>query len=355
MNTKNDELEEMDAEDSNEMFEHFHFNVDKGQSPLRIDRFVTSRIENTSRNRIQAAAEADCIRVNGDPVKASYKVKPLDDISIVMPYRRRGIELVSENIPINIVYEDDDLLVVDKEAGMVVHPGHGNYSGTLVNALLYHLEQQGKHAVVEDDETGGLLVHRIDKNTSGLLVVAKNLVANTRLAQQFFYHTTIRKYIAMVWGAFDEKEGVVDTYIGRSLQDRMRMKVFKENESPTAKHAVTHYRVMEELGYVTLIACKLETGRTHQIRVHMESIGHPLFGDEKYGGNRILRGTTFSKYKQFVENCFSILPRQALHAAVLGFKHPTTDEDMIFESPLPADMSDVIHRWRNYVKNRTDV
>jgi 23S rRNA pseudouridine1911/1915/1917 synthase len=355
MNDRNDEIEESDNEDSSEMFEHFHFNVDKGQSPLRIDKFVTNRIENASRNKIQAAASADCIWVNGEPVKSSYKVKPLDDISIMMPFRRRGIELVAENIPINIVYEDDDVIVVDKEAGMVVHPGHGNYSGTLVNALLYHLEQQGKHAIIEDDETGGLLVHRIDKNTSGLLVVAKNLVANAKLAKQFFYHSTKRKYIALVWGAFDEKEGTIDTYIGRSLQDRMKMVVFKADEAEHAKHAITHYKVVEEFGYVTLIECRLETGRTHQIRVHMEHIGHPLFSDERYGGDRILRGTTFSKYKQFVENCFSILPRQALHAALLGFRHPATGKDMIFESPLPADMTTVIERWRNYIKHRIEI
>jgi 23S rRNA pseudouridine1911/1915/1917 synthase len=352
MNTENDELEEIGAENSNEMYEHFHFNVDKGQSPLRIDKFVTNRIENASRNKIQAAAGADFIWVNGEPVKSSYKVKPLDDISIMMPYRRRGIELVAENIPINIVYEDEDVIVVNKDAGMVVHPGHGNYNGTLVNALLYHLEKQGKHALIEDDETGGLLVHRIDKNTSGLLVVAKNLIANAKLAKQFFYHSTKRKYIALVWGSFDEKEGTIDTFIGRSLQDRMKMTVFKENENENAKHAITHYKIIEEFDYVSLIECRLETGRTHQIRVHMSHIGHPLFSDERYGGDRILRGTTFSKYKQFVENCFAILPRQALHAALLGFKHPTTGQEMIFEAKLPNDMITVIDRWRNYVKSR---
>ncbi|MDR3245758.1 MAG: RluA family pseudouridine synthase [Prevotellaceae bacterium] len=348
---QNDEIE-IDNEDSVELFEHFHFNVDKGQSPLRIDKFVTHRIENASRNRIQAAVSAECILVNGKSVKSSYKVKPLDDISIMMPYERRGIELVAENIPLNIVYEDDDLIVVDKEVGMVVHPGHGNYSGTLVNALLYHLEQQGKQALA-DDEKAGLLVHRIDKNTSGLLVVAKNLIAHAKLAKQFFYHTTKRKYIALVWGAFDKKDGTIDTYIGRSLQDKMKMTVFKDNEH--GKHAVTHYRVIEEFGYVSLIECRLETGRTHQIRVHMEHTGHPLFNDERYGGDKILKGTTFSKYKQFVENCFSILPRQALHAALLGFKHPSTGQEMVFESKLPGDMETVIERWRNYVKYRDEI
>jgi 23S rRNA pseudouridine1911/1915/1917 synthase len=354
MDTENDKLGEVGAEESNEMYEHFHFNVDKGQTPLRVDKFVTCRIENASRNKIQAAAGADFIWVNGEPVKSSYKVKPLDNISVMMPFRRRGIELVAENIPINIVYEDDDVIIVDKEAGMVVHPGHGNYSGTLVNALLYHLEQQGKQALIEDDETGGLLVHRIDKNTSGLLVVAKNLTANAKLVKQFFYHSTKRKYIALVWGSLDQKEGTIDTFIGRNPQDRMKMAAFKENENENAKHAITHYKVMEEFGYVTLVECRLETGRTHQIRVHMSHIGHPLFNDERYGGDRILRGTTFSKYKQFVENCFAILPRQALHAAVLGFRHPSTDADMIFKSELPADMATVINRWRDYVKNRTD-
>jgi 23S rRNA pseudouridine1911/1915/1917 synthase len=354
MSTENEELEDIGGDETNGMYEHFHFNVDKGQSPLRIDKFVTSRIENASRNKIQAAAGADFILVNGEPVKSSYKIKPLDDISIMMPFRRRGVELIAENIPLNIVYEDDDVIVVDKEAGMVVHPGHGNYNGTLVNALLCHLEKQGKHALIEDDETGGLLVHRIDKNTSGLLVVAKNLEANAKLAKQFFYHTTKRKYIALVWGSFDEKEGTVDTYLGRSLQDRMKMTVFDTNENGNAKHAITHYKVIEEFGYVSLIECRLETGRTHQIRVHMEHIGHPLFNDERYGGNRILRGTTFSKYRQFVENCFAILPRQALHAALLGFRHPTTGQDMLFESKLPDDMATVINRWRDYVKLRTE-
>jgi 23S rRNA pseudouridine1911/1915/1917 synthase len=353
MNTE--EIEDAGTYETNGMYEHFHFNVDKGQTPLRIDKFVTSRIENASRNKIQAAAGSDFIWVNGEPVKSSYKVKPLDDISIMMPFRRRGLELIAENIPINIVYEDDDVIVVDKEAGMVVHPGHGNYNGTLVNALLYHLKQQGKHALIDDDETGGLLVHRIDKNTSGLLVVAKNLDANTKLAKQFFYHSTKRKYIALVWGSFNEKEGTIDTYLGRSLQDRLKMTVFKENENEHAKHAITHYKIVEEFGYVTLIECRLETGRTHQIRVHMEHIGHPLFNDERYGGNRILRGTTFSKYKQFVENCFAILPRQALHAAMLGFKHPTTEQDMLFESKLPNDMATVIDRWRDYTKYRMDM
>ena len=338
-----------EIEEAGEFYEHYHFTVDKGQSPVRIDKFVTCRIENASRNKIQAAADAGCILVNGNPVKSSYKVKPLDDISIVMPYAKREIHLIAENIPLNIVYEDDDVMVIDKPAGIVVHPGHGNYTGTLVNAILYHLEQQGLKSL-NDDDRGGLLVHRIDKNTSGLLVVGKNILAHTKLAKQFFDHTTKRKYIALVWGTFDEKEGTIEGNIGRSLQDRMKMKVFTDGEF--GKHAVTHYKVLEELGYVSLVECRLETGRTHQIRVHMEYMGHPLFNDERYGGNKILKGTTFSKYKQFVENCFTMLPRQALHAELLGFVHPTTGKEMIFESPLPSDMVDTIDKWRNYIAYR---
>ncbi|MDR1895644.1 MAG: RluA family pseudouridine synthase [Prevotellaceae bacterium] len=345
-------IDETEIDDTGELFEHYKFRVDKGQSLLRIDKFVTSKIENMSRNRVQAAADANCILVNSKPVKSSYKVKPLDDISIVMPYEKRELELIPENIPINIVYEDKDVIVIDKEAGMVVHPGHGNYSGTLVNALLYHLEQQGTSALSED-ERGGFLVHRIDKDTSGLLVVAKNIFAHTKLAKQFFDHTVKRKYIALVWGAFDEKEGTVSGYIGRCQQDRMKMRVFDEEEN--GKHAVTHYKVMEELGYVTLIECVLETGRTHQIRAHMEHIKHPLFNDNRYGGDKIIKGTTFSKYKQFVDNCFSLLPRQALHAGLLGFIHPNTGKEMIFESELPSDMTTVIERWRHYIKYRTEI
>ena len=340
---KDNELEE-----SSELFEHYHFKVDKGQSPLRIDKFVTSRIENACRNRIQSAASAGCILVNDKPVKSSYKVKPLDEISIMMPHEKREIELIPENIPLNIVYEDDDVVVIDKEAGMVVHPGHGNYTGTLVNALMHHLNQKALY----DDERGGLLVHRIDKNTSGLLVVAKNIFAHAMLSKQFFDHTTKRKYIALVWGSFETKEGTIEGYIGRSNQDRLKMKVFNTEEE--GKHAVTHYKVIEEFDYVSLVECQLETGRTHQIRVHMEHIGHPLFNDERYGGNRILKGTTFSKYKQFVENCFSIIARQALHATTLGFVHPVTGKELIFESPLPEDMTKAIEKWRHYISFRKE-
>jgi 23S rRNA pseudouridine1911/1915/1917 synthase len=331
--------------ESDEMYEHYRFQVDAGQSMLRIDKYLTNRIEGASRTRIRLAADADFIRVNGKPVKSSYRVKPFDDIRIMMPYERRGLELVPEDIPLNIVFEDDDLIVLDKPAGMVVHPGHGNYSGTLVNALVYHLGLQGK-SFDAGSERAGLLVHRIDKDTSGLLVVAKNDVAHAGLAKQFFHHTTVRRYTALVWGVFDHKEGTVDNYIGRNLQDRMKMTVFPDGEH--GKRAITHYRVIEELTYVSLMECRLETGRTHQIRIHMSHLGHPLFNDEHYGGNRILRGTTFSKYRQFVENCFAMLPRQALHAGILGFRHPRTGEDLFFESSLPDDMDDVIRKWRNY-------
>ncbi|MDR2473470.1 MAG: RluA family pseudouridine synthase [Tannerella sp.] len=334
--------------ESDEMYEHYRFQVDTGQSLLRIDKYLTNRIEGASRTRIRLAADAGFIQVNGKPVKSNYRVKPCDNIRIMMPYERRGLELVPENIPLNIVFEDDDVIVVDKPAGMVVHPGHGNYSGTLVNALVYHLGLQGKSFDAES-ERAGLLVHRIDKDTSGLLVVAKNDAAHAKLAKQFFDHTTVRRYTALVWGVFDHREGTVDEYIGRNLQDRMKMTVFPDGEH--GKRAITHYRVTEELTYVSLLECRLETGRTHQIRVHMAHLGHPLFNDEHYGGNRILRGTTFSKYKQFVENCFAMLPRQALHAGILGFKHPRTGDDLLFESPVPDDMNDVIRKWRNYGNN----
>ena len=337
------------TDETDEMYEHYRFQVDKGQSLLRIDKFLTNRIEGVSRTRVSLAADAGFVLANGKPVKSSYKVKPLDEISVVMPYERRGLELVPENIPIDIVFEDDDLMVVNKPFGMVVHPGHGNYSGTLVNALVYHLEQQGKSFDAES-ERAGLLVHRIDKNTSGLLVVAKNDAAHTKLARQFFDHSTVRRYTALVWGLFDRKTGTVEGNIGRSLQDRLKMKVFPDGEH--GKRAVTHYKVVEELGYVSLLECTLETGRTHQIRVHMEYAGHPLFNDERYGGNKILRGTTFSKYKQFVENCFAILPGQALHAGILGFRHPSNGEEMLFESPLPPNMEALIEKWRNYGRYR---
>jgi 23S rRNA pseudouridine1911/1915/1917 synthase len=339
---------EIISEEQNELYEHYSFTVDKGQSPTRIDRYVTDKIENVSRNRIQNAADAGWILVNGTAKKCNYKIKPLDKISIVMPYERRGVEIIPENIPLDILYEDDDLIVINKSAGMVVHPGHGNYSGTLVNALAYHL--RGNENINLDDERAGLLVHRIDKDTSGTIVVAKNLETLKDLAQQFFNHTVERMYYALIWGQLDQTEGTIVGNIARSKSDRLRFQVFDDEN--TGKHAVTHYKVVDNLGYVSLIQCKLETGRTHQIRVHLSHIGHPLFNDERYGGNRILRGTTFTKYKQFINNCFALVPHHFLHAAVLGFVHPQTKEQMLFEVPMPENMQLLLDKWRKYISNR---
>jgi len=342
-----EELRESESQ-QDELFEHYSITVDKGQAMLRIDKFLTNRMEGISRNRIQTAADAGNILVNGTAVKSSYKVKPSDRIQIVMPYPLRELEIVPENIPLDIPYEDDDLIIVNKPAGMVVHPGHGNYSGTLVNALTYHLQDL---PLFQSGDMRAGLVHRIDKNTSGILVVAKNERAHAYLARQFFDHTIDRVYHALVWGNMEQEEGTITGHIGRSLRDRLKMAVFPDGEN--GKHAVTHYRVLERLGYVNLIECRLETGRTHQIRVHMEYIGHPLFNDERYGGDRILKGTTFSKYRQFVENCFRIMPRHGLHARSLGFVHPTTGKSVYFESDMPQDMASVVERWRGYVAGRT--
>ncbi len=342
----NDNIEDIDNE-QNEMFEHHRFVTDAGQKQLRIDKFLVNRIENASRNKIQDAALAGNILVNDKPVKSNYKVKPNDIISIVMEYPRREIEIIPEDIPLDIHYEDDYLLVVNKKTGMVVHPGHGNYSGTLVNALAWHLKNLPLFNS-EDPRPG--LVHRIDKDTSGLLVIAKTEQAKNHLARQFFDKTTERSYVALVWGNVDEEEGTVTGHIGRSLKDRMQMKVYPDGE--IGKHAVTHYKVLERLGYVTLIQCILETGRTHQIRAHMKYIGHTLFNDERYGGHEILKGTTFTKYKQFVQNCFKVLPRQALHAKSLGFIHPHTGEKMSFDTDIPEDMNLCIDKWRGYTANR---
>ncbi len=345
--------EEDDAAGGEEMYEHFSVVADRGQSLLRIDKFLVHRLEHVSRARIQAAAESGGILVNGTAVKSNYKVKPGDHIQIVMPYPRREVEIIPENIPLDIVHEDDDLLVIDKPAGLVVHPGHGNYSGTLVNALTYHLRELPMFQ--ESDMRAGL-VHRIDKNTSGLLVVAKNVETHARLARQFFDHTVTRRYVALVWGNFADDEGTVTGNIGRSRHDRLKMAVFPEPDAPgvepEGKHAVTHYKVLRRYGYVTLLELRLETGRTHQIRVHMEHIGHPLFNDERYGGDRILKGTTFSKYKQFIENCFRIMPRHALHARLLGFTHPRTRQEQYFESPLPADFTALLDKWDTYTTSR---
>ena len=339
--------EELADNQEQELYEHYRYVVDPGQSMLRIDRYLAARIENVSRTRLQAAAQAGNILVNETPVKPNYRVKPHDIIQILLPNPPREIELIPQDIPISIVYEDDDLIVVDKAAGMVVHPAYGNYSGTLMNALMYHFRDL---PLFQTGEIRPGLVHRIDKNTSGLLVIAKNEYAHNRLARQFFNHTTGRRYLALVWGTPDPPEGTVTGHVGRNLRDRKIMQVFPDGSQ--GKHAVTHYRVMEQLGYVSLVECRLETGRTHQIRVHMAWFGHPLFNDEEYGGHRILKGTTFTKYQQFVRNCLDLIPRQALHAQTLAFNHPVTGQRLSFESPLPSDMEAVLAKWRGYTAGR---
>ena len=338
--------EENDIREAEEQdfYEHLNVVVDKGQSLVRIDKFLTQRIENTSRNRIQNVIDVGGVLVNGNPVKGSYKVKPFDVISIVLPHPPRDNEVYPEDLPINIIYEDDDVIMINKAAGMVVHPGFNNYSGTLVNALVYHFQQLPQ---LPGNEGRPGLVHRIDKDTSGLLLVSKNEKAITYLAKQFYDHTITRKYLALVWGDLPE-DGTVTGYIGRSAKDRKVMAIYSEEDK--GKWSVTHYKVLERLGYVTLIECELETGRTHQIRAHMKHLGHPLFNDSSYGGNRILKGTVFSKYKSFVENCFEMIPRQALHAKSLGFLHPTTKKFVHFDSDVPEDFQRVLEKWRNYVK-----
>ncbi len=331
------------SDDGNELYEHFRFVADKGQQLLRVDKFLVARIEKSSRNRIQQAADAGCILVNGKPVKSNYRVKPLDIVSVVMDRPRYELEIIAEDIPLDIVYEDQHLLVVNKPAGLVVHPGHGNYHGTLVNALAFHFRDNPDYDV-NDPRMG--LVHRIDKDTSGLLVVAKTPDAKTSLGRQFFNKTTKREYIALVWGQPVPPDGRIEGNIGRSLKDRLQMAVFPDGDY--GKHAVTHYSTIKPLGYVSLVKCVLETGRTHQIRVHMKHIGHPLFNDARYGGDAILRGTTSSRYRQFVANCFEACPRQALHARTLGFVHPATGEEMFFSAPVPPDMTKLIERWENY-------
>ena len=336
--------EEAYDDEEQEMFEHFRFELDKGQAPMRVDKYLATHMENTSRHRIQLAIKEDYIRVNGKVAKANCIVRPGDVITFVMPYQRRGLEILPEDIPLDIIYEDDDLLVLNKPAGLVVHPGHGHFSGTLVNALAHHLGiSQGPDAA---DERMGVLVHRIDKDTSGLLVVAKTEEAQLDLAKQFFVHSIERRYVAIVWGNIKEDEGTITGNIGRDPSDRMRFKVFPDGES--GKHAVTHFKVIERFGYVTVVECRLETGRTHQIRVHFNYIGHPLFNDERYDGAEIRKGTIYAKYRQFIENCFKLLPRQALHAKTLGFIHPRTKEYMSFDSPIPDDMQALIDKyWRS--------
>ena len=339
------DAEEADFEDGQqEMFEHFRLVADKGQAPVRLDKYMSSHLEDTSRHRVQLAIKQGYVFMDDKPAKANMIVRPGAVIRFVMPYRRRGLEILPEDIPLDIVYEDDDLLVVNKPAGMVVHPGHGHFSGTLVNALAFHLGL--RQAPQADDERMGILVHRIDKDTSGLLVVAKNDETQFSLARQFFDHTIDRRYTAVVWGNIKEDEGTVDANIGRDPGDRLRFRICADPDK--GKHAVTHYRVLERFGYVTVVECRLETGRTHQIRVHMTSTGHPLFNDERYGGSEIRQGTIYTKYKQFIKNCFELCPRQALHARTLGFTHPSTRKWMQFESPLPEDMTNLIEKWRKY-------
>ena len=382
-------------EEDGALFEHFRFVVDKGQSLMRADKYLSSHMESTSRNRIQLAIDAGYVMANGKVIKSNYKVKPLDILTIAFPYRRHESEIKPENIPLDIVYEDDALLVVNKPAGLVVHPGHGHFSGTLINALAYHLNlgtrpmkqrfgsvtgssaaanssaangsnpeaadsgaANGSGAAAEEmpegcrfnrgeaDERMGVLVHRIDMNTSGLLVVAKSEYAQIQLAKQFFHHTIERKYVALVWGNMESDSGTIVGNIARDPNDRLRYRVVEDG---SGKHAVTHYRVLERFGYVTLVECQLETGRTHQIRVHMNHIGHPLFNDDRYGGDRIRKGTLYTKYKQFIENCFEIMPRHALHAKTLGFEHPITGKHIFLESALPDDFTAVIEKWRKRI------
>lgn len=332
---------------SGELYEHFKVVVDKGQSPVRIDKYLFERIVNASRNRIQSAADAGFVMANGKPVKSSYKVKPMDVLTVMMDRPKYDNDIIPEDIPLDIVYEDSELMVINKPAGLVVHPGCGNYHGTLVNAIAWHLRDVPTYDP-NDPQVG--LVHRIDKDTSGLLVIAKTPDAKTSLGMQFYNKTTKREYNALVWGIVEENEGTITGNIGRNPKDRMQMAVMSDPNQ--GKHAVTHYKVLERLGYVTLVKCVLETGRTHQIRVHMKHIGHVLFNDERYGGNEILKGSHFGKYKQFVNNCFEICPRQALHAKTLGFVHPKTGEEMFFTSELPKDMTELIEKWRTYISNR---
>ena len=341
------EYPQQEDPEEDELFEHYSFTADAGQKPLRVDKFLMTRIRNATRNKIQQAARDGNIRANEQVVKQNYRVKPGDTIRVLFEHPPYENLLLPEDIPLDIVYEDEVLLVVDKPAGMVVHPGHGNYTGTLVNALVHHLDQLPLNS---DNRPG--LVHRIDKETSGLLVIAKTEAAMANLARQFFDKTTRREYLAMVWGNVADEAGTVEGHIGRNPKNRLQMQVFPDGSQ--GKEAVTHYRVEERLGYVTLVSCRLETGRTHQIRVHLQHIGHTIFNDSRYGGDRILKGTSFTKYKQFVENAFKILPRQALHARTLGFTHPLSGKELDFEAPVPPDMAACIAKWRDYAKHRLE-
>ena len=331
-------------ENNDELFEHFSFLADKGQEPVRVDKFLMNRIENATRNKIQKAAKSGYIFSNENPVKQNYKVKPGDNIKVMFHHPPFENLIVGEKIDIDIIYEDNDILVVNKPPNQVVHPGHGNYSGTLLNGLIYHNENLPEN---RDGRPG--LVHRIDKDTSGLLVVAKSDIALTKLSEQFFHKTIDRKYLAIVWGTPLPEQGTIDKYLSRDKKNRMIMSVPVDEE--IGKRAITHYKIVEKLGYVSLIECELETGRTHQIRAHMKHIGNPIFNDQRYGGDKILKGTIFNKYKQFVENCFKLLPRQALHAKTLSFNHPRTNERLAFETELPNDFKSCFEKWKNYSKN----
>ena len=335
------------SDQEQDLFEHYRFVADPGQSPLRIDKFLMGRIENASRNKIQQAATAGSILVNDKAVKQNYKVRPGDVITIVLTEPPRETEIIPEDIPIDIMFEDDHIMVINKRAGMVVHPAYGNFTGTLVNALTYYLRQQSGN-----DEAKPYLVHRIDKDTSGVMLVAKTELAQTRLAKEFFDHTIDRKYTALVWGDMEEEEGTISGNLARHKNNRKLMTVYPDGE--TGKHAVTHWKVLERYGYVTLIECILETGRTHQIRAHLKYIKHPLFNDAAYGGDQILKGTTFTRYRQFIKNCFGILPRQALHARSLGLKHPVSGEKLFFDSDLATDMQEVIAKWEHYVVHQKE-
>ena len=334
-------------ENSNSLFEHFSFTVDKGQSPLRIDKYLMNFVENATRTKIQLAAKSGSIQVNGNIVKSNYKVKPEDQIKVLFEYPPNENILLPEEIDLDIVYEDNEIVVVNKPAGMVVHPGHGNYSGTLINALIYHFENLPNNS---SNRPG--LVHRIDKETSGLLVIAKTEEAMVNLSEQFANKTSNREYFALVWGNVKEDSGTIDEYIGRNPKNRLQNIVFSGEDIEKGKPAITHYKVLSRYGYVTLVSCKLETGRTHQIRVHMKHIGHTIFNDNRYGGDVILKGTTFTKYKQFVENCFKILPRQALHAKTLGFKHPKTNKNIFFDCGIPDDIQECLNKWESYAKHQ---
>lgn len=342
---------EVDENQEHELFEHFRIVADPGQNPLRVDKFLVDKIMNSSRNKIQMAADSGNVRVNDVAVKSNYKIKPNDVITIVMEYPKREQIIIPEDIPLDVVYEDDQLAVINKPVGLVVHPGHGNYTGTLVNALAFRYSDL---PMFNGTDSRPGLVHRIDKNTSGLMVIAKTELAKNKLAKQFFDKTTKRLYYAVVWGQFkdDALSGTIDAHVGRSFKNRLQMDVFPEGDF--GKSAVTHYELLQPLGYVSLVQCRLETGRTHQIRAHMKYLGHPLFNDERYGGDAVLKGTTFTKYKQFVKNCFNICPRHALHAKTLGFVHPTTNEQMDFNSELPEDMTQLVEKWSSYIVGRDD-